>query len=136
MARASTYRDRPHARIYAEWIELAAWRHLSGNAAKLLVAMLADYRPGRNGYLEWSERRAGRTIGKSAATGRRALEELQDRGWIEVERFGKFQRRDAPTLYALTVWPNDATGDPATEAFKLWKPARPLAATASKQRHG
>ena len=55
MPAATKYRDRPHARIYSAWLELPAWREASLAARCLLVEMLARYRPGENGRLEWSE---------------------------------------------------------------------------------
>ncbi|MCA0399865.1 MAG: hypothetical protein LCH38_03515 [Proteobacteria bacterium] len=59
MARAAQFRDRRHARIYAHWLKLPAWRALSGDAVKLLAYMLANYRPGQNGLTDFSARQAG-----------------------------------------------------------------------------
>ena len=100
-------------------MQLPAFRQLDGNALKLLVCMMAEYRPGQNGYLAWSDKRAGEALAMSEASGRRALSELESKGWIAIERFGKFQR-DKPTTYALAMWPNDAAGQPATNAFLHW----------------
>jgi hypothetical protein len=121
MHKATKFTDRPHARIYQAWLTLPAWRTLSGNAAKLLCAMLADYRSGRNGKLAWSDKRAGYAIGMSESSGRRALEELEVKGWIAIQCIGKM-RRDMPTTYALAGYPNDETGEPATMAFEHWRP--------------
>lgn len=122
MAKATKHTDRPHARIYHAWLKLPAWRKLSGNATKLLCAMLAEFRPhdGNNGRLAWSDRRAGDAINMSEASGRRALEELEAKGWIAFQRMGKM-RRDMPTTYALACYPNDETGEPATLAFEHWQ---------------
>lgn len=122
MAKATKHTDRPHARIYQTWFKLPAWRSLSGNAAKLLCAMLASFRPldGNNGRLAWSDKRAGDAIGMSETSGRRALEELEAKGWIAIQRMGKM-RRDMPTTYALAAYPNDETGEPATMAFEHWQ---------------
>jgi hypothetical protein len=121
MAKAQKHSDAAHARIYQRWIGLPAWRHLSGNAAKLIVAMLTDYRPGTNGKLAWSDKRAGDAIGMSETSGRRALEELEVKGWIAIQRMGKM-RRDAPTAYALSMHPNDETAEQPTMAFEHWMP--------------
>ena len=122
MARATKCRTPPHARFLEKWIHLPAFKALNGNAMKLLICMLADYRPAlqHNGKLEWSDARAGKAIGMSEASGRRALADLEDKGWIAVQRFGKFSR-DKPTTYALAMWPNDVTGEPATNAFLFWE---------------
>lgn len=123
MAKSTKYKDRPHARIYHAWLKLPAWRTLSGNAVKLLCVMLAEFRPAdrNNGRLEWSDKRAGDAIGMSEASGRRALEELETKRWIAVQRIGKM-RRDKPTMYALALYPNDETGQPPTMAFEHWEP--------------
>lgn len=115
---------------------LDAYKAVSGNAFKLLVCMMAEYRPAlqHNGRLEWSDARAGEAMGMSEASGRRALLDLEDKGWIAVQRFGKFQR-DKPTTYALAMYPNDVTGEPATNAFVHWEkprkasPVKPIAFT-------
>ncbi|MCZ8181898.1 MAG: hypothetical protein O9322_02930 [Beijerinckiaceae bacterium] len=124
MARATQFRDRRHARIYAEWLTLPAWRELSGDAVKLLAFMLAHYRHGENGLRDFSVRQAGEAIGKGKSQGARALNELEACGWIAVVRVGKFQSRNKPSRYALATYPNDATGDPATLAFEAWQPSR------------
>jgi hypothetical protein len=124
MARATQFRDRRHARIYADWLTLPAWRALSGDGVKLLAFMLAQYRQGENGLTDFSVRQAGKVIGKSKSEGARALNELEACGWISVERVGKFQSRNNPSRYALATYPNDATGEPATLAFETWQPSQ------------
>ena len=118
MARANNLRDQRHARIYARWLPLPAWLGLSGEAAKLLCHLMAHYRPGRNGLDDFSVREAGNAIGKSKSCGARALLELELAGWLSVVRVGTFQARNRPSRYALTMWPNDATGEPASMAFQ------------------
>ena len=117
MARATQFRDRRHARIYAHWLTLPAWRDLSGDGVKLLIHLLAHYRPGENGLTDFSARQAGDAIGKAKSQGARALNELEAFGWIVVVRIGKFQARNKPSRYALANYPNDATGEPPTLAF-------------------
>ena len=121
MARATQFRDRRHARIYAAWLTLPAWRALSGDAVKLLAFMLANYRPGENGLNDFSARQAGEAIGKAKSQGARALNELEACGWIAVVRVGTFQCRNKPSRYALASYPNDATGERATLAFETWQ---------------
>jgi hypothetical protein len=50
---------------------------------------------------------------------RRALEELEAKGWIAVQRLGEM-RRDKPTTYALAMYRDDETGEPPTMAFEHW----------------
>lgn len=101
MARATQFRDRRHARIYADWLTLPAWRALSGDGVKLLAFMLAHYRQGENELRDFSARQAGEAISKGKSQGARALTELEACGWIAVVRVGKFQSRNKPSRYAL-----------------------------------
>jgi hypothetical protein len=126
MAKATNFRDRPHARIYAHWRTYPAWRALTLAARALLVEILLEYRPGLNGRLEWSCRKAGTTIGVSKDRAARALTQLELLGRLKVERPAKFGRRNAPARYALTIYPNDETGDPASFAFEHVDPSNPL----------
>jgi hypothetical protein len=118
MAMATNLRDRPHARIYAHWRQYPAWRALSLASRALLVEILMEYRPGLNGRLEWSCRKAGQTINVSKDRAARALTQLELLGWLTVERIARFGRRNAPSCYALTMFANDVTGEPASFAFE------------------
>ena len=81
-----------------------------------------EYRPGQNGRLEWSCRKAGRAITVSKDRAARALTELELLGWLKVERLAGFGRRNAPACYALTMFANDATGDPPSFALSISTP--------------
>ena len=116
--RATTYRDNSHVRIYATWLDLPTWRALSLAAQALLVRVMAEYRPGRNGFLEWPARKAAASIGVSKATASRALTELERNGWLQVVRVAAFSGAHRPALYRLTMYPCDATGEPASRAFE------------------
>lgn len=127
---------KPHARIYAHWRELPAWRVLSCAARCLLVEMLMEYRPGNNGGLQWSVRRAASALGVGKQSAATALAELEKAGWITVQRIGALGGGNAPTEYALTMYVNDATGEEATRAFERWEPsAPPVRARASRVRY-
>jgi hypothetical protein len=58
-------------------------------------------------------------------TARKALDDLEDRGWIRVVRVGQMRGPKAKraTVYALTAFPSEI-GEPATKEFLRWKPAR------------
>ena len=104
--------SRPSARrIYAHWRQYSAWRALSLASRALLVEILMEYRPGQNGRLEWSCRKAALAIGVSKDRAARALTQLECLGWLKVERIALFGRRNAPACYALTMYINDVTGD-------------------------
>lgn len=129
MAKATNRSDRSHARTYAHWRTFPAWTSLSLAARCLLVEILLEYRPGKNGQLAWPCRKAARAIGVSKDTGARALTELELKGWLTVERCANFGRSTVPACYALAMYANDATGDPASLAFGHWKPDSPLSQT-------
>ncbi len=126
MAKATNLRDRPHARIYSHWRSSPAWRGLSLVARALLVEIMLEYRPGQNGRLEWSCRKAAAAVGVSKDRAARALTQLELLGWLKVERVSGFGKSNAPACYALTMFANDVTGDPPSFAFEHIDPANPL----------
>lgn len=135
MAKATKLRDRPHARIYSHWRRYPAWASLSLAARALLVEILLEYRPGNNGRLSWPCRRAASTIGVGKDTAARALKELELKGWLTVERVALFGRRTTPAEYALTMYENDLSGEPASKSFEHWSPDSPVC-VASQGRDG
>lgn len=118
MTNATRERASPHARIYSSWVELPTWRALSPTARALLVEILARFRPGENGALEWPVRRAADVLGVSKATGARSLSELERNGWLSVARVGKFGGKAKPATYALAMFKDDAAGELASMAFE------------------
>lgn len=134
-------RDRApaHARVYSSWVNLSTWRALSPNARCLLVEMLARFRPGDNGKLEWPVRAVADVLGVSKATGARVLIELERNGWIKVVKVSAFGGRASPARYALTMFADDVSGEPASRAFEYLRGeesvARPKKKSAS-QSHG
>jgi len=124
MTAATSARAPAHVRIHCAWLEFPTWRALSLAARNLLVEILADYRPksrfgpGNNGRLSWPARRAAERLGVSKATGARALIELERNGWITVSTVSAFGGRAKPATYAVTMFLNDVTGEPASFAFE------------------
>ena len=125
MTQATKFRDRSHARVYSHWRALPAWRTLSLAARCILIEILMENRAGLNGRLAWSCRKAARAVGVSKDRAARALIHLEDRGWLKCERVANFGRRNAPAEYALTMFPNDATGGLPSFAFEVWNPDGP-----------
>lgn len=87
MARATNYRDKPHARIYAAWRDLPVWEMMDAQSKALLVEMLTIYRP-QNPIIEMSDRKAANLIPCSRSKAADALRMLEALGWIRVERVG------------------------------------------------
>ena len=88
MAATLKSRDRSHARIYGHWEHLPAWNALSVYGRAILTVMLMDYRKGQN-FIVLSDAQAARRANCSRGTAAKAIEELQELGWIEVARVGK-----------------------------------------------
>jgi hypothetical protein len=117
MTTATRLADKPHARIYASWLLLAAWRNISPHARALLVEMFAGYRPGMNGALEWPQSHVAKLLRCGNVKAAETLVELEKAGWIEVTRAGAFSGARPATHYRLTWYDCAVTGEPASKAF-------------------
>jgi hypothetical protein len=117
-------RELSHARVYGHWEHLPAWYMLSPYARCILIAMLMDYRTGKN-CMVMSDAEAARRGNCARATAAKAIQELQDLGWIKVARVGKMWGRKCAraSAYYLTEYPEEI-GMRATHDYKKWKPKR------------
>ncbi|MCP4121939.1 MAG: hypothetical protein GY751_09325 [Bacteroidetes bacterium] len=122
MAASFKTRDKSHARIYGHWEHLPAWNALSVYGRAILTIMLMDYRAGQN-FIILSDAEAARRANCARATAAKAIEELQELGWIKVARVGKIRGRKATraSAYYLTMYPEEI-GIPATHDYKKWRP--------------
>lgn len=112
-----------HVRLYVSIMQTEAWRSLSGNAVKVLLALVARDNGTRNGELSFSVREAADVANLSPATAKRCLDELQDRGFIRCTQKGAFSRKvqHASTWrYTWQAWPEGKMGP--TRDFEKWKP--------------
>jgi hypothetical protein len=116
-------RDKPHARIYRNFMDLPAWTTLNSHATRLLIELLGRYRPQEPNQFEISDRTASKLIGCARNTARKALEQLEDRGWIKVISIGKIKgpRAARASVYALTHYPLSVC-EPALKSYLKWKP--------------
>jgi Fic family protein len=67
-----------------------AWRSLSGAAAKVWVELRTRYHGNNNGQLRLSLEDGARVLGLGKSTARRALLELEAKGFIRKTRQGQF----------------------------------------------
>ena len=121
MPRATKLRDKSHARVYSEWLQLPAWLTLSPYAKALLIQMLASYRPSMQ-TIEMTDRAASVAIPCARATAAKALAELEEKGWIKVERVGarcSLGAKRRGSAFRLTGQP--FYFEPASEDFKRWQ---------------
>jgi hypothetical protein len=113
-----------HIRLYHSVTGCEAWRELTGNGIKVLIA-LARYDDGNsNGQLFFSERQGAKDTGLSRNTVRRALAELIAKGFIAQTKPGAFNRNNLlAATYRLTwvAWPGGKPSAP-TRDFERWKP--------------
>ena len=127
----SQYWDKPHARIYAEWRTLPAWKMMNCFARSLIVELHTAYRPTEENLIVLSDRRAASLINCSRPTAVKAVAKLEECGWLEVERVGRMTgaKEKRSNAYSLTAFPR-YIGEAPKKAFLHW---RPFNATANKQ---
>lgn len=116
-------REPKHLRLYASVTNSEAWKHLSGNAVKVLLALVARDDGTRNGNIGFSCREAADATMISARTCWRCLVELEEKGFIACTEKGGFSRKVShATLWRYTwaAWPDGKKGP--TREFEKWKP--------------
>lgn len=133
-----------HTRLPHHMTGSAAWRDLSGNATKVLIA-LQRLDPGdANGALFFSIRKAAEETGLSRNTVVAALRDLESHGFVVAVKRGEFHRikRSPATTWRLTFATAPALSMPTTNEWQRWKPevetksrAQKLNTTGSKAAH-
>jgi len=113
-----------HVRVYAFLMSTVAWRHLSGPAVKVLLALMARDNGTRNGKLGFSCQEAAEASGYSVRTAWRCLGELQEKGFIVCTEKGGFSRKvQHASLWRMTwqPWPGGRPAAP-THDYRKWTP--------------
>jgi len=111
-----------HIRLYHSVTGCAAWRALSGNAIKVLVALLRFDKGGDNGELFMSVRTAADETGLSENTAWKALRDLEEHGFIAATDRGHFKRKHRPATQWRVTW-QAANGKAPTRDFEKWEPS-------------
>lgn len=102
-------------------IDCAAWRSLSFPAISAFIQLARLYNGSNNGRLALAASTLAERLGCSKSTAARALNELEEKGFIGVQRMGTFRRRDRlATEYYLTHFRNDVNFEPPSRAFSHW----------------
>lgn len=109
------YAPLPYALLHSD-----AWRGLSGAAVKVFIELRTRFHGVNNGHLILSLEEASRLLQLGKATVMRALEELQERGFVICTRKGQWYGRLAST-WAVTD--RGINGAPATNDWKAWRPS-------------
>lgn len=98
-----------------------AWRSLSGAAVKVFLEIRCRFNGGNNGALTLSLDEAARLLGLGKATVARAMEELQEKGFIVKTKQGFWYGRQA-SEWAVTD--KSVDGALPTNAWRQWKPGQ------------
>jgi biotin operon repressor len=101
----------------------AAWRSLSGGAVKVFLELRTRFHGANNGRLILSLEEASKLLGIGKATVQRALDELQEKGFVIRTRRGQWYGRLAST-WAVVDKPIEGMG--AVQGWKTWRaPPKP-----------
>jgi len=95
-----------------------AWRSLSGPAVKVWLELRTRFHGANNGRLILSLEEAARLLGLGKATVQRALDELQEKGFVIRTLRGQWYGRIAST-WATTD--KSINGDSASQTWKVWR---------------
>jgi len=96
-----------------------AWRSLSGPAVKVWLELRTRFHGGNNGHMALSYEEAATLLSLSKSTVKRALQELQDKGFVVMTRKGQWYGRLA-SEWAVTD--KGVDGNAATRAWQNWRP--------------
>jgi hypothetical protein len=106
-------------------LESAAWRSLTLPARCALVEILRVYNGANNGQLGMAVRYLAERLRCGKTTASRALEELEQKGFIGVQKVGVFGRPMGSEYY-VTLYRNDVNFEPPSKPFMKWREASPV----------
>ncbi len=111
-------------RMYHWEMDCAAYRALSCYARALLLEIRKRYNRTNNGKISMAVREAATALNCHKDTAAKALQELQDKGWIRVTQKGSFDwKKKVATTWRITDQPIGAGLDtPETKEYASWKP--------------
>jgi hypothetical protein len=122
-----------HVRLHHWMLNSEAWKSLPGNDRAIFLEIAALYNGGNNGQIAYSVRTAADSLAISPQTAMRALQRLQERGFIVLMIKGAFSRKARhASEWRLTEHLCDVTGEPPTKNFMNWKPPP----ASKKTKHG
>ena len=110
-------------KVEAEWFHSPAYRDLSLKARCLLTEFLNIYRPGRNGELSISTRKAAEILSLTENTCIKAFRELVEHGFLILTNHEIWIQGKARE-YELTV--REINGRVQKDSWKQWEPGKPV----------
>ena len=103
-------------------LKSAAWRSLGGAAVKLFFELHIRFHGGNNGRLHLSMNEAVGALGLGKATVKRAFDELQEKGFIDLVTPGNFYHRRAHEWRLTTKAMQTTKGkQAASNDWKSWR---------------
>jgi DNA-binding transcriptional ArsR family regulator len=120
----------PFVQLHKFMLESPAWLSLSPTARAAYVQLARRYDGCNNGALGLSVRMLADELNKSMNTAARALIELEDAGFIDAVKIGRFNRKRHASEYRLTMYRCDITGELPTKKFMRQK-TRPIVSFAN-----
>ena len=130
-----------YVRLTYGMMQTKAWQSLNGNARAIYVELATIYCGNNNGRIGLSVRQAAEAIQVSKNTAARAMNVLQERGFIVATEKGRFNLQRHATRWRLTEFRCDVTGQPASRDFEAWVtadiiPIRPCGESAERGTDG
>ncbi len=112
------------ARLYHWEMDCPAYWALSCYARALLLEVRKRYNSANNGQISMAVREAAGLLNCHRDTAAKALQELQDKGWICATQKGNFDwKTKVATKWRITNEPIGLGIDtPATKEYMRWKP--------------
>jgi len=114
-----------HVRIHHYVMATAAWQSLGCVERAMYVDIAARYAGfgSNNGRIGYSVRDAADALHIGTSTAKRALDALQDRGFIVAVKKGAFSLKQRhASEWRLTEFASDVSNDLATKEFMRWTP--------------
>jgi hypothetical protein len=103
----------------------AAWKSLSCIARAVYLDLASRYFGSNNGRISYSIRCAVDELRIGNATAKRALDDLQDRGFIVAVKRGAFSLKQRhASEWRLTEYQCDISNKMATKEFMTWTPEK------------
>ena len=95
MAKGKRSQEGQYVNLPYAQIKSPAWRSLSGAAVRLWLELHTRFNGGNNGAVRLSTTEAVETLGLGRATISRAFLELQEKGFLRLEKPGNWYHRQA-----------------------------------------
>ena len=111
--------------LYYWEMDCLAYRHLSVYGRALLLEFRRLYNTHNNGKISMAVRQAAKLLNCCKDTAVKALEELEDKGWIRLTSKGSFSQKTEKTAseWRITNHPIGLGVDtPATKEYAIWRP--------------